>query len=53
MEVPVSPALKFTLRKSAAVSPTVVHKTLMIQKYSVISGTLFSIIASDLFMADN
>jgi hypothetical protein len=29
--------------KSAAVSPTVVHKTLMIQKKMVISGTLFNI----------
>ena len=28
--------------KSANVSPTVVHSTLMIQKYSVTSGTLLS-----------
>lgn len=32
-----------TARKSAPVSPTVVAMTLMIQKISVASGTLFSI----------
>jgi len=32
IEVPVSPRCRFVLRKSAAVSPTVVHRILMTQK---------------------
>jgi len=32
MEVPVSPKFRLTLRKSAAVSPTVVQSTLITQK---------------------
>ena len=39
----VSPSPTVPSRKSAAVSPTVVHSTLMTQKYTVTSGTLFSI----------
>ena len=39
-EVPSSPRFRLTLRKSAAVSPTVVHSTLMIQNQTVTSGTL-------------
>ena len=41
-EVPVRPRFMWVLRKSAAVSPTVVHKILIIQKYKVISGTLLA-----------
>ena len=40
-EVAVNPQLRLTLRKSAADSPTVVHKILMIQNQIVTSGTLF------------
>ena len=37
-----SPKFRSTLRKSAAVSPTVVASTLITQKMMVTSGTLFS-----------
>ena len=40
VEVPVRPKCKFELRKSAAVSPTVVAMILMTQKKIVTSGTL-------------
>jgi hypothetical protein len=39
-EVPVRPKCRFIERKLAAVSPTVVPITLIIQKIIVISGTL-------------
>ena len=39
-----SPRLRLELRLSAPVSPTVVERTLITQKYSVTSGTLFSIL---------
>ncbi len=39
-EVTMSQKFKFTLRKSAAVSQTVVQSTLIIQKKAVTSGTL-------------
>jgi hypothetical protein len=35
------------LIQSAKLSPTVVHKILMIQNHTVISGTLFSITRAD------
>ena len=35
IEVPFSPSPKLTFRKSEAVSPTVVQRTLMIQKKAV------------------
>jgi hypothetical protein len=40
--VPLSPRPRLLFKKSAAVSPTVVASTLMIQKYSETSGTLMS-----------
>src|SRR6266550_8258142 len=43
IEVPLNPRPRFTFKKSEAVSPTVVHKTFMIQKKTVTSGTLLSI----------
>src|SRR5437868_2838508 len=42
--VPVSPRPRWLFRKSAAVSPTVVAMILMIQKKSVTSGTLLSMV---------
>ena len=42
IEVPVSPNPRSALRKSAAVSPTVVHSTLISQNQTVTSGTLLS-----------
>jgi hypothetical protein len=41
--VPFRPKPKLTFKKSEAVSPTVVHRTLMIQKKIVTPGTLHSI----------
>src|SRR5438132_12834455 len=41
--VPVKPSPRCEFKKSAAVSPTVVAMTLMIQKKTVTSGTLFNI----------
>ena len=38
----VSPRPSLSLIRSANVSPTVVHRTLMIQKTAVTSGTLLS-----------
>ena len=52
IEVPVRPKLRLTFKKSAAVSPTVVHITLINQNQRVISGTLLSItlkFADDMF----
>ncbi len=43
MVVFVSPRLSVVLRKSAAVSPTVVARTLMTQKAQVGSGTLLKV----------
>ena len=40
IDVPVSPKFRFTFRKSAADSPTVVQSTLMTQNQRVTSGTL-------------
>ena len=51
MDVPVSPKFKFTFKKSAKVSPTVVHNTLIIQKKKVISGTLLKLIPALFFIA--
>src|SRR5438105_2226101 len=41
--VPFRPRPRLTFRKSEAVSPTVVHKTLIIQKNTVTCGTLLNI----------
>lgn len=40
-DTPVRPSPAFSFSRSAAVSPTVVHSTLITQKYTVTSGTLF------------
>jgi hypothetical protein len=37
MEVPVKPNPRLTFRKSAKVSPTVVHRTFLIQKNKVLA----------------
>ena len=44
--VPVSPKPRFSARKSAAVSPIVVARILMIQKKIVTSGTLLNTIST-------
>ena len=43
-DVTASPSPRSTLRKSAAVSPTVVASTLITQKIKVTSGTLLSML---------
>lgn len=40
-DTPVRPSPAFSFSRSAAVSPTVVHSTLVIQKQMMTSGTLF------------
>jgi hypothetical protein len=43
IEVPFRPKPRLTFKKSEAVSPTVVHKTFMIQKNTVTCGTLLNV----------
>src|SRR4051794_36475408 len=42
--VPMRPSLSSSFRKSAAVSPTVVHRTLITQKQAVTAGTRFKVL---------